>query len=63
MHIVAEPAQVLDWLQRGVKISRIADVTAWPPRQIRLLASRYGYLFTPDGTPYQPPASQRPRKS
>ena len=62
MHVAAEPSQVLDWIRRGVKITTIAEFTAWPPRRIQLLASRYGYLFAPDGSPYQPPVGLRPRK-
>jgi hypothetical protein len=62
VHVAAEPSEVLDWIQRGVKIRVISDISAWPPRQIQLLATRHGFLFAPDGTPYQPPGKVRPDK-
>jgi hypothetical protein len=61
VHVAAELSEVLDWIQRGVKIGAISDISAWPPRQIQLLANRHGFLFAPDGTPYQPPEGQRTR--
>jgi hypothetical protein len=56
---VADPEQVLDGLERGVQITALALATGWPPRQIQLLASRNGYLFTLNGTPYKPPEKPR----
>jgi hypothetical protein len=48
--------------QREASTLHGADITAWPPRQIQLLASRHGFLFASDGTPYQPPGALRPSK-
>jgi hypothetical protein len=58
----ASQAEVLDWISRGVNVTKISTATSWPPRQIQLLASRHGYLLTADGTPYQPPKTKRPQR-
>ncbi len=53
---IATRAIVLMLLTEAHDVAQIARATGWPARQVRLLASRNGYLFTPQGTPYQPPA-------
>jgi hypothetical protein len=55
MHSDAEPTEILDWLERGLTLTAISQRTGWPHRQIRLLASRHGYLIEPDGTARRPP--------
>jgi hypothetical protein len=58
----ASPPEVLDWISRGVNVAKISTATAWPPRQIQLLAARHGYLLTADGTPYRPPQTKRAKR-
>jgi hypothetical protein len=53
---IATRSIVLMLLTEAHHVVQIARATGWPTRQIQLLASRNGYLFTPQGTPYQPPA-------
>jgi hypothetical protein len=53
---IATRSIVLMLLTEAHDVVQIGRATGWPTRQVRLLASRNGYLFTPHGTPYQPPA-------
>ncbi len=53
---IATRAVVMMLLAEAHGVVEIGRATGWPTRQVRLLASRHGYLFTPLGTPYQPPA-------
>ena len=51
---IATRSIVLMLLTEAHNVVQIAQATGWPTRQVQLLASRNGYLFTPHGTPYQP---------
>jgi hypothetical protein len=60
--LVATSAVVLMLLAEGQGLVRMSRAAGWPARQIRILASRNGYLFTVDGTPYKPPTQgEKPR--
>jgi hypothetical protein len=64
---VANDKLMLMLLAEGQNLVRMTGSAGWPARRIHLFASRHGYLFAADGTPYRPPAlgeqPQRPRRS
>jgi hypothetical protein len=60
--LVATGAVLLMLLDEGQDLVRMTRSSGWPARQIHLFASRHGYLFTANGTPYKPPAhGEQPR--
>jgi hypothetical protein len=50
----ASTRYVLVQLENGKNIAEIARTTCWPVRQIHVLAGRYGFLISADGSPYKP---------
>jgi hypothetical protein len=64
---VADDRLMLMLLAEGQNLVRMTGSAGWPARRIHVFASRHGYLFAADGTPYRPPAfgeqPQRARRS
>jgi hypothetical protein len=58
---VASEAQIVNCLAHGCNVTWISENTGWPVRQVHNVAGRHGYLFTADGTPYQPPKTKTKR--
>jgi hypothetical protein len=51
-------------LAEGHNLVRMTGSAGWPARRIHVFASRHGYLFAADGTPYRPPAfGEQPQRS
>jgi hypothetical protein len=60
---VANDRLMLILLAEGQDLVRMTRSAGWPARRIHLFASRHGYLFAADGTPYRPPAfGEQPRR-
>jgi hypothetical protein len=55
-NVVASNAVMSMLLDEGHTLVWMSTNAGWPSRQIRVFASRHGYLFTADGTPFKPPA-------
>jgi hypothetical protein len=62
-NVVAAEHVVLMLLGEGQNLRWISRVSGWPARQIQLMGSRNGYLFTATGAAYKPPAfGEQPRR-